>query len=253
LVPALDVSSERLDGTRAAVARAVSQGMRSKDIAAALGLTKSTVSYHVVRLGVEAPRGYQGRRAICGTLARSGIRASELCDLRVGEVRLHDPEGRTLPDPRRLRLSQHPRRADRAPTRGADRRRAGRARLATGQPAGPAAAAPYHAPHAGFGARRSPVGQAQLWRTPAKGSPAGQVVLGTRAPVRRPTSDRGGLQAPPPRLDAHRWASSATPCRSPAGRDSRPRLGRWQPMPPRLCPSALAQRAFPRSRRARAP
>ncbi|MGZ6590032.1 MAG: hypothetical protein ACXVHB_33690 [Solirubrobacteraceae bacterium] len=50
-------------------------------------------SYHLVRLGVEAPRGYQGRRAICGTLARSGIRASELCDLRVGEVRLHDPEG----------------------------------------------------------------------------------------------------------------------------------------------------------------
>jgi integrase len=93
LVPALDVSSERLDGTRAAVARAVTQGMRSKDIAAALGLSKSTVSYHVVRLGVEAPRGYQGRRAICGTLARSGIRASELCDLRVGEVRLHDPDG----------------------------------------------------------------------------------------------------------------------------------------------------------------
>ena len=63
------------------------------DIAAALGLSKATVSYHLVRLGVEAPREYQGRRAICGTLARSGIRASELCDLRVGEVRLHDPEG----------------------------------------------------------------------------------------------------------------------------------------------------------------
>jgi hypothetical protein len=93
LVPALDVSSERADGTRAAVARAVTQGMRSKDIAAALGVSKATVSYHLVRLGVEALREYQGRRAICGTLARSGIRASELCDLRVGEVRLHDPEG----------------------------------------------------------------------------------------------------------------------------------------------------------------
>ena len=33
-----------------------------------------------------------GRRAICGPLARSGIRASELCDLRVGEVRVHDRE-----------------------------------------------------------------------------------------------------------------------------------------------------------------
>jgi integrase len=93
LVPALDASRERLDGTRAKVARAVTQGMRSKDIAAALGLSKATVSYHLVRLGVEAPREYQGRRAICGTLARSGIRASELCDLRVGEVRLHDPDG----------------------------------------------------------------------------------------------------------------------------------------------------------------
>jgi integrase len=93
LVPALDASSERLDGTRAGVARAAAQGMRAKDIAAALGLSKATVSYHLVRLGVEPPREYQGRRAICGTLARSGIRASELCDLRVGEVRLHDSEG----------------------------------------------------------------------------------------------------------------------------------------------------------------
>ena len=93
LTRALDASREGLDGTRAEVARAAAKGMRSKDIAATLGLSKATVSYHLVRLGVEAPREYQGRRAICGTLARSGIRASELCDLRVGEVRLHDPEG----------------------------------------------------------------------------------------------------------------------------------------------------------------
>ena len=93
LARALDACRDGLDGTRADVARAAAQGMRSKDIAAALGLSKATVSYHLVRLGVEAPREYQGRRAICGTLARSGIRASELCDLRVGEVRLHDPDG----------------------------------------------------------------------------------------------------------------------------------------------------------------
>jgi hypothetical protein len=37
-----------------------------------LGTSKSTVSFD---------------------LARSGIRASELCDLRIGHVRLHDPGG----------------------------------------------------------------------------------------------------------------------------------------------------------------
>ena len=154
-----------------------------KDIAAALGLSKSTVSYHMVRLGVEAPRGYQGRRAIYGTLTRSGIRASELCDLRVGEVRLHDPDGARFripdakteagvrevqmspelveefvshfdrlrragcADTRRLRLSQLGRRADLASTRRAGRRRRRHARLRAGRPPGPAAAAPHHASH----------------------------------------------------------------------------------------------------------
>ena len=33
---------------------------------------------------------YAGRRAIVETLGRSGVRVSELCDLRVGELRLHD-------------------------------------------------------------------------------------------------------------------------------------------------------------------
>ena len=52
---ALVAPREGLDGTRAAVARAAAQGMRSKDIAAALALSKATVSYHLVRSGVEAP------------------------------------------------------------------------------------------------------------------------------------------------------------------------------------------------------
>jgi integrase len=93
MTPVLEPSIESLDGTRAEVARAVSRGMRPRDIARKLSLSKATVGYHLARLGADVPPEYQGRRAICGTLARSGIRASELCDLRVGEVRLHDPEG----------------------------------------------------------------------------------------------------------------------------------------------------------------
>jgi hypothetical protein len=48
---------------------------------------------HVERLrnlGATNPRPYGGRRAIIETLGRSGIRASELCDLRLGDVRLSD-------------------------------------------------------------------------------------------------------------------------------------------------------------------
>jgi hypothetical protein len=64
---------------------------RSQSIAKAGVGRRLLVGAH--RATPRRPRVYQGRRAICGTLARSGIRASELCDLRVGEVRLHDPEG----------------------------------------------------------------------------------------------------------------------------------------------------------------
>jgi hypothetical protein len=57
---------------------------------------------HLARLGARPAGGYQGRRAVCGTLARSGIRASELCDLRIGQVRPHDPGGARvrIPTPR---------------------------------------------------------------------------------------------------------------------------------------------------------
>ena len=51
------------------------------------------MSLHLARLGVRPAGEYQARRAVCGTLARSGVRASELCDLRIGHVRLHDPGG----------------------------------------------------------------------------------------------------------------------------------------------------------------
>jgi integrase len=79
--------------TTALVAHLLAQGYGSTQIAKRLGLAKSTVSYHVQRLQANAGRGYVGRRIVVEILARSGVRVSELCDLRIGEVRLHDPDG----------------------------------------------------------------------------------------------------------------------------------------------------------------
>jgi len=75
------------------VAQRLDAGMRPSEIAADLGLTKSTVAYHVRRLGVEGTRDYVGRRAVVATLGGAGLRASELCDVRIRDVRLHDPTG----------------------------------------------------------------------------------------------------------------------------------------------------------------
>jgi integrase len=41
-------------------------------------------------------RGHVGRRAVCEILGRSGVRVGELCDIRIGHVRLHDPNGARL-------------------------------------------------------------------------------------------------------------------------------------------------------------
>lgn len=68
-------------------------GMRPNAIATRLGLARSTVSFHTSRLGARVGAGYVGRRAVCEILGRSGIRVSELCDIRVGHMRLHDPDG----------------------------------------------------------------------------------------------------------------------------------------------------------------
>jgi integrase/recombinase XerD len=51
------------------------------------------VTFHVHRLGIAHGEPYTGRRAIVEMLARTGVRVSELCDLRITDVRLHDPEG----------------------------------------------------------------------------------------------------------------------------------------------------------------
>lgn len=75
------------------VARLAATGIRPNQIADQLTISKGTVTYHLHRLGIEPGRGYVGRRVICEILGRSGLRVSELCDLKIGDVRLHDPEG----------------------------------------------------------------------------------------------------------------------------------------------------------------
>lgn len=76
--------------TRDRVARLAASGIRQADIAAQLGLAKSTVTYHLANLGAAHRRPYGGRRAIIETLGRSGVRVSELCDLLIGDVRPND-------------------------------------------------------------------------------------------------------------------------------------------------------------------
>jgi integrase len=78
------------------VARLAAGGRRPQQIAAELQLAKSTVTYHLRRLNIDAGRGYVGRRVVCEALGRAGLRVSELCDLKIGRVRLHDPDGSRL-------------------------------------------------------------------------------------------------------------------------------------------------------------
>src|ERR671932_646699 len=75
----------RLPQPRGRVAEALARGQRPSEIAAALGVSKSTVSFHLARFGATPGGEYQARRAACGTLARSGVRARELCHLRPGD------------------------------------------------------------------------------------------------------------------------------------------------------------------------
>jgi integrase len=81
------------EGSRARVARRLAAGQCISDIAVELALSKATVAYHAARLGVSDAGVYVGRRAVIELLARSGVRASELCDLRLNNVRLHDRDG----------------------------------------------------------------------------------------------------------------------------------------------------------------
>jgi hypothetical protein len=82
-----------LGPTAALVAHLTSKGLRPTQVAERLNVTKSTISYHLRQLGAQVGRGYVGRRVVCEILGRSGVRASELCDLKIGQVRLQDPDG----------------------------------------------------------------------------------------------------------------------------------------------------------------
>jgi integrase len=57
-----------------------------------LGISTATASYHVAQL-IGRARPYIGRRIVIEILGRCGVRASELCNLRIRDVRLHDPDG----------------------------------------------------------------------------------------------------------------------------------------------------------------
>jgi len=95
LDPAIPIALDReeLQGTRALVAFRAARGQSPSQIAAELDLAKSTVTYHLrgLRLAAQAP--YVGYRAVIETLGRSGVRASELCDLRWRDMRLHERGG----------------------------------------------------------------------------------------------------------------------------------------------------------------
>jgi integrase len=78
--------------TARSVAEMLSRGINQEAIAEALGRTKATINWHARRMSVVgAP--YAGRAFIVRVLGYSGVRNSELCDVRIGHVRLHDPRG----------------------------------------------------------------------------------------------------------------------------------------------------------------
>jgi integrase len=83
----------RAGSTALKIAERWAAGLRAKEIAADLGLSRSTVTYHLRRLRAAPTGPYVGRRAIVATLGGSGVRVSELCDLRIRDLRLHAASG----------------------------------------------------------------------------------------------------------------------------------------------------------------
>jgi integrase len=82
--------------TAAKVAERWASGMRAIHIAADLGISRPTVTYHLRRMHYEDPGVYEGRRAIVATLGGSGVRVSELCNIRIRDLRLHAASGAHL-------------------------------------------------------------------------------------------------------------------------------------------------------------
>lgn len=78
------------------VEQLLAQGKRPHQIAKRLRLARSTVSWHLRRLGVVPGQGYVARHVVCELLGRTGLRVDELCELRVGDLRLNSPTGAHL-------------------------------------------------------------------------------------------------------------------------------------------------------------
>ena len=90
--PLADATPAPAGHSAAAVARLTAQGLRPRQIAERLGLSRATVTHHLRRLGAETGRGYAGRRIVCELLGRAGLRVGELCEARVEDLRV-DAEG----------------------------------------------------------------------------------------------------------------------------------------------------------------
>ena len=76
--------------TATKVAALLPRGTSQGEIANELGLAKSTVNWHARRFGVRGPATYVGRAFVARVLGYSGVRNTELCDMRIRDVRLHD-------------------------------------------------------------------------------------------------------------------------------------------------------------------
>jgi len=74
------------------VAEMLTRGMTQEAIARALGRSKATIYWHARRMSVAGAR-YAGRAFVVRVLGYSGVRNSELCDLRIRHVRLHGAGG----------------------------------------------------------------------------------------------------------------------------------------------------------------
>lgn len=72
------------------------RGRRPSQIAADLRLARSTVSWHLRRLGAAPGQGFVARRVVCELLGRAGLRSSELCGLRIGDLWLDARAGAHL-------------------------------------------------------------------------------------------------------------------------------------------------------------
>jgi integrase len=102
LAALLDAAAEQDQPVRPVIQRAdlgpttrlvehlLTQGRRPHQIAQRLGVSRSTVSWHLRRLDAVGRQPYAGRCVVCELLGRAGLRASELSELRVGDVRLDE-------------------------------------------------------------------------------------------------------------------------------------------------------------------